>query len=61
MHTQWLTLKRAGGQGDCPHYQKNDDKNLHAMVQQMVDDSLKKKGKRKAGSVHFASEVAMMP
>jgi hypothetical protein len=62
MRAQWMTLKRAGGQGDCPHYyQKNDDKNLHAMVQQMVDDSLKQKSKRKAGGVHFASEVAMIP
>jgi hypothetical protein len=63
MRAQWMTLKRAGGQGDRPHYLKNDDnKNLHAMIQQAVNESFKQKQKRyNAGSVHFASEVAIMP
>jgi hypothetical protein len=63
MRAQWMTLKRAGGQGDRPHYQKYDDnKNLHAMIQQAVNESLKQKQKKyHAGSVHFASEVAIMP
>ena len=62
MRAQWLTTKQGGGQNDCLYYQKKEDKNLHAMVQQAVNESLKQKQKRNnAGSVHFASEVAIMP
>ena len=45
-------------------YQQNTrDKNLHTMVQQMVDESFQQQQKRRknAGNLHLASEVARKP
>jgi hypothetical protein len=62
MRAAWMTAGKGGGQNDRLHYQKTEDKNFHTMVEQMVSDSLQQQQKkRKTGSVHFASEVAMMP
>jgi hypothetical protein len=62
MRAQWLTGKQGGGQNDHMYYQKKENMNVHAMVQQAVNESPKQKQKRyNVGSVHFASEVAIMP
>ena len=64
MRAQWQLVNRnGGGQNDCPYqYKKPEERNLHAMVQQMVSDSFKKQErKNKVGSFHLSSEVARMP
>ena len=59
MRAQWMTLKQGGGQNDRLY----QDKNLHTMVQQMVDESFQQQQKRRknAGNLHLASEVARKP
>ena len=65
MRSAWQTTSNGAGQNDRIYKQKSHEKDLHALVQKMVQGAMQQgqhQKKRKAGSVHFAEEsTAKMP
>ena len=67
MRSAWQTSNGGGGQNDRLHKQKGHEKDLHTLVQKMVQGAMQNQKshskKRKAGHVHFAGEesTAKMP
>jgi hypothetical protein len=65
MRSAWQTTSTGAGQNDRIYKKKGQEKDLHALVQKMVQGAMQQQQhhkKRKAGSVHFADEsTAKMP
>ena len=70
MRSAWQTTSTGGGQNDRIYKQKAHEKDLHTLVQKMVQGAMQQQKphakKRKAGGVHFvedmvAESVAKMP
>ena len=50
--------KSGSGQNDCLYAKKQNDKELQAFVQKMVENAVKQQDKKhKAGTVHFAAKM----
>ena len=58
MRANWQSGKLGGGQNDRLYAKKQTDKELHALVQQRVENAVKQQEKkRKAGMVQFAAKM----
>ena len=58
MRANWQTGKTEGGQNDRLFAKIQNDNELHAFVQRMVEKAVnQQEKKRKAGMVHFAAKM----